>query len=84
MGEPDAIAMLLFDKYVLVIEVLGFVLRYVGDRFFGKCLAVEEPAVQQAVREALLYDLGCDGDYDAMGPRIHGLYPHTYPNPARL
>ena len=26
VGEPDAIAMVLFDRYVLVIEVLGFVL----------------------------------------------------------
>jgi hypothetical protein len=65
-------------------EVLGFILRDVGDRFFGKCLSTEESAVQRAVREALLYDLGCDGDYEAKGQHIHRLYPHTYPNPNGL
>lgn len=61
-------------------EVLGFVLRDVGDRFFGQCLSAEEPAVQRTVREALLYDLGYDGDYEAKGQHINRLYPHTYPD----
>lgn len=65
-------------------EVLGFIVRDVGDRFFGRCLLAEPPAVQRSVRESLLYDLGCDGDYEAMGRQIHRLYPHTYPDADRL
>lgn len=65
-------------------EVLGFIVRDVGDRFFGQCLSAEPPAVQRSVRESLLYDLGCDGDYEAMGQQIHRLYPHTYPDANRL
>jgi len=65
-------------------EVLGFVLRDVGDRFFGQCLGAEPAAVQTAVREQLLYDMGCDGDYQAKGESIHLMYPWTFPDPGRL
>lgn len=65
-------------------EVLGFIVRDVGDRFFGQCLSAEPPAVRQSVRESLLYDLGCDGDYETFGRQIHRLYPHTYPDADRL
>ena len=65
-------------------NVLGFVLRDVGDRFFGQCLDAAPPAVRTAVREQLLYDMGCDGDYEAKGEDIHLAYPHTFPDPRRL
>lgn len=64
--------------------VLGFVLRDVGDRFFGECLNMESIAVQQAVRENLLFDLGWDGDYGAKGEEAHSNYPKTFPDPQRL
>jgi hypothetical protein len=65
-------------------NVLGFVLRDVGDRFFGQCLCAEPAAVQTAVRKQILYDMGCDGDYEAKGQDIHLAYPHTFPDPRKL
>jgi hypothetical protein len=64
--------------------VLGFVLRDVGDRFFGECLAAEPSSVQQAVRKELLFDMGYDGDYEDKGDLVHHLYPKTFPDARKL
>ena len=38
-------------------DAVGFVLRNVGDHFFGKCLKKESEDVQSAVREDILFDM---------------------------
>lgn len=63
---------------------LGCILRDVGDRFFGECLAAEPAAVQLKVREDLLYDMGYDGDYAEKGEWVNGQYPKTFPDSSRL
>jgi len=58
--------------------VAGALLRKLGDRFFGACLAREAPSVQDDVRESLLYDLGY-GNIDLTAEQIHRTYPKTFP-----
>ncbi len=58
--------------------VAGALLRELGDRFFGACLAREVPAVQADMREHLLYDLGY-GNIDLTAEQIHRTYPKTFP-----
>ena len=58
--------------------VSGDLLRRLGDRFFGECLAREEPPVQNRVREDLLYDLGY-GNTDMTLADIKRQYPRTFP-----
>lgn len=43
-------------------EVLGKLLRHLGDDFFGRALNREEPTVRRAVLEQLRYDAGEDTD----------------------
>lgn len=59
--------------------VLGHVLRDAGDRFFGTCLEQMAPAVQQEVREHLLFDLGY-GENALTADEIRRLYPKTFPS----
>ena len=58
--------------------VTGVLLRKLGDRFFGDCLSRESAAIQDSVREDLLYDLGY-GNTDISLGRIGQKYPATFP-----
>ena len=58
--------------------VSGVLLRTLGDRFFGECLARQPPAIQNAVRDGLLYDLGY-GNTDITLEQIKRKYPKTFP-----
>jgi hypothetical protein len=58
--------------------VSGDLLRELGDAFFGGCLAIEEPTVQNKVREDLLYDLGY-GNTEITVREIKRKYPKTFP-----
>lgn len=58
--------------------VLCYLLRDVGDRFFGGHLATERTVVQQAVRNAVLLGLGY-GNTEITADEIRQLYPKTFP-----
>lgn len=58
--------------------VLGFLLRHVGDGFFGPLLAREDPAVRTAVLNGLYYDFGEDATERLMA----AWYPVTFGPPA--
>lgn len=63
--------------------VLGYVLRDVGDRFFGECLARESAAVQGAVRKYVLDDIGY-GNTSIPEGEIRHLYPKTFPDSCKF
>jgi hypothetical protein len=56
--------------------VCGALLREVGDTFFGDCLSREPAAVQERVREDLLYDIGRGGQDDRTD--LEPQYPLTF------
>ena len=56
----------------------GDLLRHLGDKFFGECLAREDESVQNQVRDDLLYDLGY-GNTDITLVEIKKQYPKTFP-----
>ena len=60
-------------------EVLGMLLRRLGDDFFAECLAREEAPIRQRVREELLYDQGYGDDEHVTLGYIKYLYPATFP-----
>lgn len=58
--------------------VTGVLLRELGDRFFGECLAKEEADIQNRVRDDLLFDLGY-GNTDITLEDIKKQFPKTFP-----
>lgn len=59
--------------------VLGSLLRQLGDRFFGACLAREPPDVQDAVRDDIAYDFGLDPPEIDSVPTLMKDFPRTFP-----
>lgn len=58
--------------------VSGVLLRNLGDKFFGECLAKELSPIQGAVRDDLLYDLGYRDGHITLA-EIKRKYPRTFP-----
>ena len=59
--------------------VMGAILRRLGDRSFGTCLSKENEAIQDAVREDLLYDLGVLSDGGKSFAEVQKKFPTTFP-----
>ncbi len=60
-------------------DVLGFVLRDVGERMFAACLACQSRPVQAAVREFLLFEFGLGEDPTLTMAELRSLYPRIFP-----
>lgn len=57
-------------------EVLGFLLRYTGDEFFGAALNRCSPDIQERVHGDLYFDMAWDGDTELDAEAI---LRHEYP-----
>ncbi len=59
-------------------DVLYDVLRDVGDRWFGQCLASQQADVQERVRVSIIYDMGIEITAEEV-TAVRDLYPKTFP-----
>jgi hypothetical protein len=64
-------------------DVLVYVLRDTGDRFFGRLLALESDSVQAAVRHELRHELGYD-DTRSAADSVRYLYAKTFAGSGKL